>query len=180
VKESSFEKPNEMSQPRLSVVLGSGRYAKIQIWQDKPRLDLREWDLGEKKTIPTKKGISLTLHQIKSLSDKFDCLDEALSQNEELKCHLGYNVFVSVQKDNPCVDIRRYWKPPNHDESVPTKKGLCLRPEEYKNLKSRWQDIENSLPELETFVLCYDRDNHLNQIGMLRCTACNPDDFVNW
>jgi hypothetical protein len=166
-----------MTQPRVSVELENGRYAKVQTWQNEPRLDLREWENGEK---PTKKGISLKLHQIKSLSDKLQFIDEALKQNEETKMHLGFNVYVSVRKDNPCVDLRQYWKPPNHDDTVPTKKGLCLRPAEYDHLKSNWEDILKNLPELETFVLCYDRDDHLNQLGMLRCNACNPDDFMNW
>ena len=87
-----------MTQQRVSVELENGRYAKVQTWQNEPRLDLREWENGEK---PTKKGISLKLHQIKSLSDKLQFIDEALKQNEETKMHLGFNVYVSVRKDNP-------------------------------------------------------------------------------
>lgn len=86
-----------MSQPRLSVALENGRYAKVQTWQNEPRLDVREWENGE-KSVPTKKGISLKLHQIKVLSDKIELIEEALKQNEEKKWHLGFNVFVSVRK----------------------------------------------------------------------------------
>lgn len=32
-------------------------------------------------------------------------IEEALRQNEWKKFHLGYNVFVSLRKDNPCVYI---------------------------------------------------------------------------
>lgn len=57
------------------------------------------------KLVTTKKGISLRLHQIKVLSDRMELVEEALRQNEWKKFHLGYNVFVSLRKDNPCVDI---------------------------------------------------------------------------
>lgn len=175
---------DNMSNPRLSVALENGRYAKVQTWQKEPRLDLREWEIsevtGKHDMKPTKKGISLKLHQIKSLSDKMDFIDESLDKHEEGTWHLGHNVYVSLQENNPCVDIRHYWRPPNQNEIVPTKKGLCLRPTEYGNLKKFWKDIEQSLPELETFVFCIDQDDHLNQEGMLRCPACNPNDYLNW
>lgn len=164
---------NIMSQPRLSVNLENGRYANVQTWKNEPRLDLREREMRD-KLVPTKKGISLRLHQIKVLSDRMEFIEEALRQNEEKKFHLGFNVFVSLRKDNPCVDIRQYWKPPNHNDVVPTRRGLCLRPVEYNHLKTSWEDILKNLPEMETFVLCYDRNDHLNQMGMLQCPACNP------
>lgn len=113
--------------------------------ENEPRLDLREWEMRD-KLVPTKKGISLRLHQIKVLSDRMEFIEEALRQNEEKKFHLGTNVFVSLRKDNPCVDIRQYWKPPKHNDVVPTKRGLCLRPVEYNHLKTSWEDILKNLP----------------------------------
>ncbi|XP_061190339.1 uncharacterized protein LOC133198229 [Saccostrea echinata] len=156
-----------MSDQRCSVALENGRYAKVTLWQNEVRLDMREYIVGEKKIIPTKKGISLKLHHIKTLSNFMDSIQDTLKKNGEMKWHLGYNVYVSVKEDNPCVDIRQYWKPPQTDESVPTKKGLCLRPQEYDHFLSQWETILNSIPELETFVPCYDQDDHLNQLGML-------------
>lgn len=111
-----------MSQSRLSVNLENGRYANVQTWKNEPRLDVREWEMRD-QLVPTKKGISLRLHQIKVLSDRMEFIEEALHQNEEKKFHLGYNVFVSLRKDNPCVDIRQYWKPPNHNASAKRPKG---------------------------------------------------------
>ena len=66
----------------------------------------------------------------------------------ENKWHLGYNAFVLVREDNPCVDIRQYWVPPGVDESVPTKRGLCFRPAEFAVLIQNWSGIENQLPDL--------------------------------
>jgi hypothetical protein len=165
-----------MSAPRLSIALENGRYARVCMWQNEPRLDLREWDQDK----PTKKGISLKIHQVKSLADIMETIRENLDKNLEMKWHLGCNVYVTVRENNPCVDIRQYWKPPQQEESVPTKKGLCLRPEEYKNVEKHWEEIKYAMPELETFVPCYHQDDHLNQIGMWRCSACNPDGWGEW
>jgi hypothetical protein len=169
-----------MSNPRLSIALENGRFVKVTMWQNEPRLDLREWDIGQQSIKATKKGISLKLHQVKSLSDAMNLIQESLEKNEELKWHLEYNVYVSVRENNSCIDIRQYWKPPQQDESVPTRKGLCLRPQEHDNFAKHWESIKNAIPELETFVPCYQQDDHLNQLGMLRCPACNPDDYINW
>lgn len=122
-----------MSNPRLSVALENGRYAKVQTWQKEPRLDLREWEIsevtGKHDMKPTKKGISLKLHQIKSLSDKMDFIDESLDKHEEGTWHLGHNVYVSLQENNPCVDIRQYWRPPNQLRSFRQRKDFVCDPQ---------------------------------------------------
>lgn len=115
-----------MSNERLSVALENGRFAKVTMWQNEPRLDLRQWEIGQTNNKPTKKGISLKLHQVKTLNNGMESIQESLKKNEDLKWHLGMNVYASVQKDNPCVDIRQYWKRPQLDESVPTKKDCVF------------------------------------------------------
>lgn len=169
-----------MTNDTFSLALDNGRYAKVTTWKTEPRLDLREWTVGDDKMLPTKKGISLKLHHIKTLSSFLESIQKTLEEKGGNKWHLGYNVHVIVKEDNPCVDIRQFWVPPGDDESVPTKRGLCLRPAEYHNLTKHWSEIENHLPELKDFVLCYDGNGHLNQIGMLRCPACNPEGHEHW
>lgn len=169
-----------MSNERLSVALENGRFAKVTMWQNEPRLDLRQWEIGQTNNKPTKKGISLKLHQVKTLNNGMESIQESLKKNEDLKWHLGMNVYASVQKDNPCVDIRQYWKRPQLDESVPTKKGLCFRPQEFDIFLKHWEEIIKAMPELEKFVACYDPSDHFNQLGMLSCQACNPDGWENW
>jgi hypothetical protein len=92
---------------------------------------------------------------------------------------VGANVILKVIKDNPCVEVRKYCMPPNQTEVVPTKKGLCLRLTEYKALRDCVYDIENNLPELKNVIPCYMRDDHNNQLGMLKCNYWNPHDYLN-
>ncbi|KAK3085487.1 hypothetical protein FSP39_004116 [Pinctada imbricata] len=170
-----------MSTPRLSVHLTNNRFVKVVEWKGDPRLDLREWHREGKILKATKKGISLNLTQIKALIDILeDGIEDNRRKNQEFSWHLGANVFVSVRKDNPCIDVRLNWRPPQGKEVVPTKVGLCLRPDEYECLKDNITDIKGHLPELITVVPCYMRDDHQNQIGMLKCRNCNPDDYQNW
>ena len=154
--------------------LGNQRYVNVCKWKGEKRVDLREWD-GNK---PTKKGISLPLIHWKCLVDCLIDVDDAIKSGEGYRNHLGGNVFCTVKERNPCVDIRQHWKPKN--DVVPCKKGLCLRPSEYEALKNRVPDIIQTLPELDSMVLCMFREDHMNQLGALQCPECNPNDFVNW
>lgn len=158
-----------MSNERLSVALGNGRFAKVTMWQNEPRLDLRQWEIGQTNNKPTKKGISLKLHQVKTLNNGMESIQESLKKNEDLKWHLGMNVYASVKKKRPQLD-----------ESVPTKKGLCFRPQEFDIFLKHWEEIIKAMPELEKCVACYDQADHFNQLGMLSCQACNPDGWENW
>jgi hypothetical protein len=143
-------------------------------------VDLRQYELFNGREIPTKKGISLKLVQFKELSVKIKEIEESLQNNEARGWHLGYNVYAHVREDNPCVDILQYWKPEADSDVVPTKKGLCLRPIEYKLFRDVLEETEKLLPELKDVERCIERDDHQNQLGMLRCNICNPNDYMNW
>ena len=154
--------------------LGNNRHVKVCEWKGEKRVDLREWENDK----PSKKGISLTLMRWKCLVDGIDNVNEALKNNTFYQYHLGGNVYCTVRENNPCVDIRQYWKPEN--EVVPCKKGLCLRPEEYRRLQEVISDISASIPELDTVVPCAFQSDHANQLGLLTCPECNPNDYMNW
>lgn len=64
-----------------------------------------------------------------------------------------------LKKQSMC-QLRQYWKPPQLDESAPTKREK-MKP----------------MPELETCVPCYDQDDHLKQMGMLKCNPKGWDNF---
>ena len=172
--------------PRYNLSLGNDRFVQIVEWKGELGVDIRQWE-HEK---PTTKGIRLTLMQFKNLTTGMDSSvspafatddgTESYRAIKDVSFHVGANVFVKVTKDNPCVDIRQYWKPPNQDDLVPTKKGLCLRPSEYKLFRECVPDIEKSLPELKNVIPCYMRDDHNNPLGMLSCDYCNPHDYFKW
>ena len=170
-----------MYSTQCSLELGNQRYIEVcALNNGEPRIDLREFKQTEKSKFPTKKGISLNLELFKSLALATDMVDTAMNKNEDLHYHIGGNIFLTVRSDNPCVDIRKYWKPENEVNLVPTKKGICLRPTEYVNLKSHVSNLEKEVPQLETIVPCFMRDDHQNQLGMFRCPTYNPLEYENW
>ncbi|OWF44120.1 hypothetical protein KP79_PYT24292 [Mizuhopecten yessoensis] len=94
--------------------------------------------------------VSLALCRWKMLTDEIEKIDAALADEKELSTHLGGNVYVRV--NNPCVEIRRFWTPPDRDDLGPTHKGICLRPSEYKKLKDVVSVMGDFVPELDGFV----------------------------
>lgn len=154
--------------------MGNDRYVQVCEWNGELRVDLREWSRDK----PTKKGISLTLMRWKNFLDLLDHVNEALKNKRAYHCHLGGNVNCNVTENSVYVDLRQYWKPA--EEVVPSKKGLCLRPGEFSRLKELLLEINRTIPELDTVVPCYLKIDHMNQLGMLRCSECNPDNFTNW
>lgn len=165
---------------RLFKPLRNGRYVKVSEWQREPRFDLRQYELCDGKEVPTKKGISLRMIQFKTLLSVMDSVEESIHKNGAQSWHLGYNVYVHVRENNPCVDIRQYLKPTKESDITLTKKGLCMRPFEFHAFKDLLAEIENCLPELEDKQCCSERDDHQNQLGMFQCNICNPNDFTVW
>ena len=73
-----------------------------------------EFKQTEKCKFPTKKGrrLSSNLELFKSLALSTTRL-QCINKNEDLHYNIGGNIIlhVTVRSDNPCVDIRKYWKP---------------------------------------------------------------------
>lgn len=159
---------------RCKYSLGNQRYVQVNEWKGELRVDIREWQDDK----PTKKGIWLTLMRWKNLTDAIEYVDQTLQNRQTYNTHLGGNVFCNVGKGSVCVDIRQFWKPEN--DVVPTRKGICLRPAEYSRLKELMPEIGRNLPELDAVVPCYLQSDHMNQLGALQCSECNPNDCGNW
>lgn len=170
---------NKMSEP-CNIELGNCRYIQTTVWNDEPRIDIREWQTEDAKRIPTRKGISLKLQRWKLLVEAFDSLDKALKEKSTYSSHIGGNVYASVKADNVCVDIGQHWLPPNQTEVVPSKKGITLRPAEYEKLKDVSSVIGDFLPDLNSIVPCPYQSDHMNQLGFLKCPECNPDNYTEW
>ena len=163
-----------MSNFRCRVSLGNDRYVEVNEWKGELRVDIREW----KEDKPTKKGISLILMRWKNWVHQLEYADAALQEKTSYGHHIGGNVCCNVAENGVCVDIRQYWKA--QVELVPTKKGICLRPSEYERLKELVPEIGNALPELSAVVPCFLQSDHMNQLGALQCSECNPNDCNNW
>lgn len=159
------------------LALGNDRFVEVFSTKDnEKRVNLHEW---KNDRYATKKEISLNLNFFKTFALALDLIDTALSKKEELNYHMDSNVFCTIHQGNPCVNIRQYWRPPDKEMLVPTKRGLCFRPMEYRALKYHIAEIEKVIHELESLVSCFLCDDHMDQQGMLQCPTCNPFKYVN-
>lgn len=84
-------------------------------------------------------------------------VDIALNKDEDLHYHIGGNIFITVRSCNPCVDLRKNWKPENGKTLVPTKKWIFLRLIEHSTLKSHASTLDKEVPKLETILPCFVR-----------------------
>ena len=79
--------------------------------------------------------------------DYLEYADQARTEKQNYKSHLGGNIYCTITEGSTCMDIRQYLKP--QEEVIPTKKGLYLRPLEYIAVKELLTEIGRALPELD-------------------------------
>ena len=91
-----------MSRCRFS--LRHDRFIEVTEWKGELLVDLREW----KDDKPTKKGISLTLMRWKNWVDYLEYADQARTEKQNYKSHLGGNVYCTITEGSACMDIRQY------------------------------------------------------------------------
>jgi len=129
---------------------------------------------------PCKKEVEFPLCQWKELELSLDRIVEAITgvrqgKDTDYKEHLGGNVYVSVSKQYPFVNIRHFWKPKDSDDVQPTRKGVVLKFEQFDNLKSAVQILPDFIPELRHCEPCWMGSDHQNQLGAIYCSECNPN-----
>ena len=90
--------------------------------------------------------------------------------------HIGNGYYVCVNDGFMCVDVRKYFLPYGlqQGEEKPTKHGISIRLDEWLELLDLVPIIHQLFPTLMTATACYEQDDHLNQLGFLACTSCNP------
>ncbi|KAJ8305228.1 hypothetical protein KUTeg_017220 [Tegillarca granosa] len=158
--------------------LGSDRYVVAKKFNGKTQIHIREYAHGNNGLYPTRKGIALDLYQWKQIDEMY-CSEiaECIDKKEDYKQHLGANVYVTMQKGFQCVNIRKWFLPPDETNIVPTRKGIALTFQQWNNLKGAvdlvGQILKDQLDEIE---FC----DHQNQMGFFTCMKCNPNNFMNY
>lgn len=149
------------------------------VYRDELVIHIREYEVGNGKMYPTKKGVCFNKSRWATFRSNIDEIDRSV---ELLKCHqpveysqhIGGRYYVTISKDIMCINIRRYFLPPNSNKEHPTRSGIALRVCEWEKLVSKLDDLEKKLPELKFAIPCYASEDHANQLGYLNCRECNP------
>jgi hypothetical protein len=149
------------------------------MYNDEVMVHIREYDEGNGKLYPTRKGASFNkvrwarfIRHIDDMERSVDLLKA--NQPVDYYQHIGGRYYASVSKEYRCVNIRRYFMPPNATKEIPTRSGIALRLAEWDCLLLKIRELQERLPELKLAKPCYSNTDHANQEGYLACIECNP------
>ena len=167
--------------------LGGERYVVAQPFNGKMLIHIREYGMDSKRTVryPTKRGIALDLEKFKKMAEL--CHDDVNRAIEDSKAgkpvdyrhHLGSNIYVTVQSGWPSVNIRKWFLPKDAAEVVPTRKGMALTFEQWSFMKGAMDLVKQLLREQwDKVIFCEFSEDHQNQLGFLRCSNCNPNEYM--
>jgi hypothetical protein len=170
--------PHQQDKARMEQYLSDYVKVKVTEWQGDIRVDIR---IYEGDGWPTKKGVSLNLERYKMLIEwHYDSIFEALQLCKAKKLpekktfHLGRGFYATVTPDNGycSVDIRKYFRPDDSSDMLPTKKGVFLSMVMLKNLKLAVHPrILACTPEYLKVNICF--GNHPNYTESEQCFECS-------
>lgn len=157
--------------------IGNGRYLSATINGDELMVHIREFETKNDKTYPTRRGAYFTKARWSTFVSHLD----EISRNVELlkakhsvdyKQHVGGAYYVSISKDFPCVNIRRFFRPSNSIEERPSRSGIALRLDKWPSLLTAITNLHKRIPQLKSARPCY--LEHENQLSFYVCAICNP------
>ena len=141
--------------------------SRWQSGKEKKRVDIRTYENDR----PTIKGVSLTIENMMALKKHLTELHRDL---QELVCKatpvnkridIGNSLFVTINSEFRCINIRRWFKPQNMDQLLPSKKGIALNLSQFSALKN----ILNALP-------CLHGDDIYS---VFNCNKCSPYNMID-
>jgi hypothetical protein len=172
----------------LEFDIGNEYHVSAQRFQSEEVLvHIRQYDTSPTgKSYPTKRGITLPLDKWKSLTEEYmDEVDKAFQDVKDgkekvfYKQHLGENIHVTVEQSYRRVDIRKWWLPKDADVIKPTKSGVSMSEEMWREFKKTIPELQKELrKELDNVRYCY--LDHDNQMSMLECRSCNLNEWKDY
>ena len=159
--------------------IGDNRYLSANMYRDELMIHVREYDIGDGKMYPTRKGVPFTKRRWATFMSHFDDIDRCVEllkadQPVEYFQHIGGKYYDTISKGIKCINIRRYFLPLNAKTERPTRSGIALRLGEWGTLASKIHELHERIPELKDVTPCYASEDHANQMGYFNCVECNP------
>jgi menaquinone-dependent protoporphyrinogen IX oxidase len=177
---SGTNTPKHGSETRCKIALDDKNdiFLTASVYNGNVNIHLRQFIEKNGQSMPTKKSVVFNLGRwvkFESLIEEIgEFLETYWKQSVEIQWHVGGGVFVSLTPKYSTVDIRHYWKPPDADKPLHTKKGVCLNRIMFNRLKASLSELHDNVPELSDVELCMFSESHRNQEGMLSCLECTP------
>jgi len=162
--------------------IGPLRYLTASVYKDELLVHIREYKEEDGLVIPTRRGICFSPKRWALFRGY---LDDITQQVETMKLnkpvnfskHLGAKHFVVVRSEARCVNLRRFFVPPNTTKKVPTRIGISLRLGEWSVLLDKIDLLYDKFPELRTVKPCYADDSHMHMDVYQNCSECCPKEL---
>ena len=182
-----------MAADRLMMHLDNQRYVVWNNVDGKDTIRLEDTAFNDNPNNSRKKRIHLNTAQwvdLRMYAEQITTVTrvEGSEQEDERRWHLGGNVYATIKKGWPFVDFRKFWIPedcirkdcmlPGDFQVRPSKHGISLTYEEWYRLTELMEPFESTIPGLKEQQSCL--MDHANQMGMLRCSHCNPNGCSTW
>ena len=163
----------------IKIDLGNSRFATVNIFRGKAIVHIRQYDIFGSNSYPSRTGVCLTPSRFARMLLSMEEIDAHVdqlkgSQDFDYKIHIGGGIYCSVRAGFYCVNIRKYFIPVKKHTPIPTKRGISLRINEWKNLKSNIDIISKSCDELRNARPCYECESTHNKNGLFGCNECYP------
>lgn len=124
--------------------------------------------------------ITLKTSRMKRLYESSSTIEQFITKNEHVSCHLGGNVYMKYEHAYNNVSIRAWIATPKGMR--PTFKGVNLGILEFTSLcRDMFPILENNL-NFVNFETCFDLCTSGNQMIYMECSECNPngiDDVID-
>lgn len=149
-------------------------YMEIMERKNEMMVDIRQWEDGKKPLAG--KGVSLNLRRFRVLQEYMVDITEALEavrsgENKNSIIHLGGMFYALVKSPYVCVNIRRFFKPKDQDDTgLLPGSGIALKRAQWNRLVEINNNIQYFLPEMKDVELCYQHRDCLD----VMCSECYP------
>lgn len=114
-------------------------YVTANLCENVVQIHIRQYEKGNSKPYPTKKGIVMSLMEWSMLENFLNGMEEAVKNYSTRQIdetwYLGSNLYPTASKEYPLLDLRHYWKPNPNGNMLPTTKGVKLNRRKLENLK---------------------------------------------
>ena len=149
------------------------------------RLSLSLWyhssGSGQLQKASSRFSVLLDFYALYLMSINLEDIDRALAISDTANflgftLHLGKYWFVTIERDDSCVSIRRWWslgkdKGNPTAELLPSRDGLKLNKQQFKKFKLFLQNqLHAVFPTFANHVFTCDKPSHVVE----DCTICRP------
>jgi hypothetical protein len=157
--------------------LGNNRFLTVVKYCGKLMVHIREYGVNPNTGVvfPTRVGVTMHPQRYAKFMNMIPLINDAVEilrdgSPIDFKRHVGGGVYVTVNSEYRCVNLRKYFVPFGHHEAVPTKNGIALRMVEWDQVVQVAEQARQLSEELIAAESCF----HQGQNAMMNCFECSP------